>query len=115
MSKLITVYRASGMPVNEANIDLFATAHREFYDKLQNKYMPDKTKVPTQEQAEKMSKALSRWEKRLYRKYPNSDQWEFIKSKRAMQKRINEIGFPIATAVNAANKELVYIILDVEF
>jgi hypothetical protein len=113
--KKLTVYRASGLPVNAENVELFTAAHRAFYDKVVGKYMPNQNKIPDQLVAERVEKILKRYEARLFRKYPSTEQWPLLKSNLAWKRKIKELGFPIGVAQNADNGELVYVILDTEF
>lgn len=111
----LKVYRASGAPVKEGNIEKWTTEYNAFYDKAQKKYMPDLTRAPSAEEATNMQSVLKKYEKRLYRKYPATEDWEFIKSKRAWNNKLKEVNFPIALAVNQETKQLVYVIMDIDF
>lgn len=113
--KKLTVYRASGLPVNPDNIELFTAAHRAFYDKVVEKYMPDPTKIPDEATAKKAEALIKKYEARLFKKYPNTEQWPLLKSNLSWKRKIKETGYPISLAVNAENSELVYVIMDVQF
>ncbi len=111
----LKVYRASGMPVLDGNIEKFTAEYNAFYDKAQAKYLPSTGKLPTAAEAEPLQKLLKKFEKRLKRKYPETDDWDLLKTKKQWVQKIKELQFPIALAVNPETNDLMYVILDVEF
>lgn len=111
----LKVYRASGMPVLDGNIEKFTLEYNAFYDKAQQKYLPNNGKLPTAEEVEPLQKLLKKYEKRLGRKYPLTDDWDLLKTKKQWTAKIKEMQFPIALAVSPETNELIYVIMDVEF
>lgn len=111
----LKVYRASGMPVLDGNIEKFTAEYNVFYDKAQKKYLPNTGKLPTEEEVKPLQEVLKKYQKRLERKYPVTDDWELLKTKKQWVDKIKELQFPIALAVNPETNDLMYVILDVEF
>jgi len=110
--KLLKVFRETGRALKKENIELALADFRVFYDLVIAKYIPDPSKLPSKEQADKANVALSRFERRLNRKYPTVEYWPFMSSQLQLKKKIKEIGFPIAIGMEQNTGELVYMICD---
>lgn len=110
----VKVQRASGYPVNLEDIEKYQQEYREIYDKVCKKLGIDDKTMPTEEQAERCERLITRATKMMARKYPNIREWDFIASKKEWKEKIKTHG-PIALALDLEGKDLVYVIMDRPF
>lgn len=110
-SKLVKVCRSSGMPARMEHLELFQSTYRSCYDRMLTRLKLTETSSLTPEQAKRMEKVMNRVEKILTKKYPNTDFWPFITSRRAWKKRVQQHG-PIFVAIDSSTNDISYIILD---
>lgn len=109
------VCRASGMPVQLDHIEKFQDEYRILYDKILNKFHDGQNKFIDAAMSQRMNRLLSRLEKRLHLKYPNTADWSFLTTPEAWAAKIVEVNAPIALAKARDTNELTYVILDTEF
>lgn len=95
--------RASGDPVRLEDREAKAEEWRKIFDKVEARY-----KKPN----EHSQKLLQRLDGILNKKYPNTDSWEFLKTKKQWEEKVTQYG-PIAMAKTLDSPELVYVIIDI--
>ncbi len=98
--------RASGLPVNPENLDKYHEEFRIEYDKIDKEYgIGEKSQ---------MMEPLEALEKKLLKKYPNVETWNFAKTQKQWKEMVEEYG-PVAVALDQDTGKPVYVIMDVDF
>jgi len=111
--KKIEVCRASGMPIRMEYIKLWRQDFKEEYDRVELKHtksVPGKQKVVDMVS---LSKELESFEESLKVKYPVTDAWDMLTTKKAWKEKLTEYG-TIAMTKHGNGKDIVYVIMDVE-
>lgn len=110
----IKVCRASGLPVNLKDQDLYKEHYQRLYDRVMAKYKIGETDILSPEFSQKLEKLFLRIQRILGKKYPNIRYWNYISSKLQWRMKVKEHG-PITIAQDRETKDIVYVILDVDF
>lgn len=112
--RMIKVCRASGLPVDIRDIDGYKNHYQKLYDRVMAKYKINENDILSPEFSQKLEKLFLRIQKGLGKKYPNVRYWNFIASKLQWRMKVKEHG-PISVAQDRETKDIVYVILDVDF
>lgn len=96
--------RYSGLPVKLEHLESYKQEWTAQFDELKAKHGNDMLSLQSD---------LAAVELELNKKYSVTEEWGFLKSKKAVQAKMAEHGCPILIAQSSENpKELVYVIMD---
>lgn len=96
--------RYSGRPVNAQALADFDKEWKDGFDAASERHKTDMLSL---------QQDLAKLEEELLKKYKVVEDWEFIKTKKEMKKKMEEHGCPIMVAQSSENpKELVYVLMD---
>lgn len=109
--KLVKVCRTSGMSVKIEHMDMYKNEYRAAYDKMIERLELQANAMLSEDQAKRMEKVMARVERILLKKYPNTDYWPYITSRKAWKAKIKQHG-PIFVALDSSTSDISYVILD---
>lgn len=116
MDKKIKVCRSSGMPVKIESLEAFSDDWKKLYDKVMVRFGldPEHPKQLDEATAKRVSSLLDKCEKRLLKKYPNSEHWNLMQTQAEMEAAVKQYG-PIMLAMDSETNQLAYVIYDTQF